>query len=413
MPKISVIVPVYNVEKYLSECLDSIINQTFPDFEIICVNDCSTDKSGNILEDYSRKDNRIKIFYHQFNQGLGAARNTGLKNAHGKYVQFLDSDDYFELTLLEEMYNHAEKYGADMTVCSINRIGKEGNIINYKNPNSPIDLDKTPLETPFCWKDYKKDIFSMFNVAVWNKLYLKEMLVNNNLTFPDLTSCEDVAFGYISRICAKKICVFNKKLVNYRQEREGSLIQSKVNHALNIIKAAENTKDFLTKKGIYEKLKESFINAVKKHLERNIKRCDDEQYQIFEQTLKSLMPEEWNLFWSVLRKNNAMLEYIKKSTRNKKIMLWGASLFIKEVLEKETERNPNILGIIDRNTECTGKTLGNYNIYPPDMIHKLKPDGIILTVLHNNKSIYESLKQEFKEKYHGTELLPNIFEEQL
>ena len=106
MPKISVIVPVYNVEKYLSECLDSIINQTFPDFEIICVNDCSTDKSGNILEDYSRKDNRIKIFYHQFNQGLGAARNTGLKNAHGKYVQFLDSDDYFELTLLVYLENY-------------------------------------------------------------------------------------------------------------------------------------------------------------------------------------------------------------------------------------------------------------------------------------------------------------------
>ena len=411
MPKISVIVPVYNVEKYLQECLGSILNQTFHDFEVICVDDGSTDESLAILQEYNKKDDRFVII-RQRHSGAGAARNNRIKLAKGKYIQFLDADDYFEPTLLEEMYNHAEKYGADMTACSINRIGKEGNIISYKNPNSPINFDKTPLETPFCWEDYKKDIFSMFNVAIWNKLYLKEMLVNNNLTFPDLTSCEDVAFGYISRICAKKICVFNKKLVNYRQDREGCLTKKQENHALNVIKAAKIVEDFLKKQGIYEELKESYTEAIKRHLGWTIGSCNDEQYQIFEQTLKSLMPTEWNLFWSVLRKNNAMLEYIKKSTRNKKIMLWGASHFIKEVLEKETEKNPNILGIIDRNADCTGKTLGNYNIYPPDMIHKLKPDGIILTVLHNNKSIYESLKQEFKEKYHGTELLPNIFEEQ-
>ena len=413
MPKISVIVPVYNVENFLQECLDSIINQTFQDFEIICINDCSTDRSGDILEEYSRKDNRIKIFNHLFNQGLGAARNTGLKNAQGKYVQFLDSDDYFELTLLEEMYNHAEKYDADMIVCSINRIDKEGNIIKYKNPNSPIDLDKTPLETPFCWKDYKKDIFNMFTVAAWNKLYLKEMLVNNNLTFPNLTSCEDISHSFISRIYANKIVVFNKRLINYRQGRDGSLMHTTQNHALNIIYSAKQIKDFLKSKNIYTDLKESYIKAITTHLSWQINKCNDEQYKDFEKTLKTIMPNDWYVFWSILRKHDAMIEYIKKSTQNKKIMLWGASLFIKEVLEKETEKNPNILGIIDRNTALAGTTFCNYTIYPQEMINELKPDGVILTVLSNNKSIYESLKEEFKEKYPNVELLPNIFEEQV
>ena len=94
-------------------------------------------------------------------------------------------------------------------------------------------------------------------------------------------------------------------------------------------------------------------------------------------------------------------------------MLWGGSLFIKQVLEKEKEKNPNIIGIIDRNEASAGKAFCNYTIYPPHSINELKPDGVILTVLSNNESIYESLKEEFKEKYPNTELLPNIFEEEL
>ena len=98
--KISVIIPVYNVEKYLRECLESILNQTFQDFEIICVDDGSTDRSLDILQEYKRKDDRFVIL-QQRHAGAGAARNHGLKLAEGKYIQFLDSDDYFEPTLLE------------------------------------------------------------------------------------------------------------------------------------------------------------------------------------------------------------------------------------------------------------------------------------------------------------------------
>ena len=101
-PKISIIIPVYNVEKYLRECLDSCINQTLADIEIICVDDCSPDNSIKILEEYQAKDYRIKIFRHEKNKNLGAARNTGIQNAIGEYVWFVDSDDYIDIVKRRE-----------------------------------------------------------------------------------------------------------------------------------------------------------------------------------------------------------------------------------------------------------------------------------------------------------------------
>ena len=150
---ISIIIPVYNVEKYLRECLDSLLNQTFQDFEIICVDDGSTDKSLEILQEYKRKDDRFVIL-QQRHSGAGSARNNGIRLAEGKYIQFLDADDYFEPTLLEEMYNHAEKFDADLTVCSSRKVDDEGNITESGNPNSPINIDLTPMEKLFCWQDF-------------------------------------------------------------------------------------------------------------------------------------------------------------------------------------------------------------------------------------------------------------------
>lgn len=107
----SVIVPVYNVEKYLSECLESIINQTYKKFECICVNDCSKDDCAKILSEYEKKDSRIRVINHSKNKGLGGGRNTGVENAHGKYVIFIDSDDYIDTSMLEQLNNEAIKYG--------------------------------------------------------------------------------------------------------------------------------------------------------------------------------------------------------------------------------------------------------------------------------------------------------------
>lgn len=406
---ISIIIPIYNVEKYLRECLDSILNQTFQNFEIICVDDGSTDKSLEILEEYKNRDERF-ILLKQEHEGAGSARNKGIEFARGKYIQFLDSDDYFEPDMLEELYNHAEKYDADMVVCSSRKVDDQKNIVESGNPISPINTNITPREKPFCWKDFKEDIFCLFNVPAWNKLYLKELIVSNNLAFQNLTSCNDVAFGHISKICAKRIVVFNKELVNYRCGRRGSITQFRAKCTENIIYAALEIRKFLKERGIYEELKKSYIKAIKMHISWEITHCNDEQYQKFIKDLKTLMPEDWRLFQSALRKDYITPEYLNKIAGNKRVMLWGASMFIKQVLEQEKEKNPKILGIIDKNDALQGKRFCNYTIYSPQALVDLKPDALILTVLTNNASIYESLKKELKVNYPDIELLPNIFE---
>ena len=410
--KISIIIPVYNVEKYLRECLDSILNQTFQEFEIICTDDGSTDKSLEILEEYKRKDDRFVIL-QQRHFGAGAARNNGIKLAKGKYIMFLDADDYFEPTLLEEMYERADKYDADLTVCSSKKVDDDGNVTETGSPNFPINIDKVPLERIFNREEFKDNIFSLFSPVIWNKLIKKSFLKENNLEFPPLTIYEDIAFVHSLMICANRIVAFNKELVNYRFNRPHSLASMRSKHTIDAVKSCMYLGDFLKTRGFLPEYENAYKEVFINHIRAEISYCNDDEYKKFLQEFKALLPNDWQKYQSALKKDYITPTYLKKFIGNKKVMLWGGSLFIGQVLEKETEKNPNILGIIDRNAASAGKPFCNYTIYPPEAINELKPDGVILTVLSNNEFVYESLKEEFKEKYPNVELLPNIFEEEL
>ena len=409
--QISIIIPVYNVEKYLRECLNSILNQTFQDFEIICVDDGSTDKSLEILQEYKKKDDRFVIL-QQRHSGAGSARNNGIRLAEGKYIQFLDADDYFEPDLLEEMYNHAERFDADLTVCSSRKVDDEGNITETGSPNFPINIDKVPREQVFNRQDFKDEIFCLLIPVVWNKLIKKSFLEENHFEFPPLKIYEDIAFMHSLVISARRIAAFNKELVNYRFNRPGSLVSTRSHHTIDAVKSCMYLGEFLKLRGFLPEYENAYKKVFINHIRAEISYCNDDEYKRFLKEFKSLMPEDWMKYQSALRKDYITPEYLKHFIGDKRVMLWGGSLFIRQVLEKEQEKNPNILGIIDRNTASAGKSFCNYTIYPPEAINELKPDGVILTVLSNNESIYESLKEEFKEKYPHVELLPNIFEEE-
>lgn len=411
-PKISVIIPVYNVEKYLCECINSIINQTFKDFEIIFVDDGSTDKTLQILKNYKDNDTRIFIL-QQHHSGAAEARNNGIKLARGKYIQFLDSDDYFEPTMLEELYHNAEKYNADLTVCSAKKINEKGTVTENGNPLWPLYLDKVPLNRVFAPEEFPDDIFNLFCVVPWNKLIKKDLITNHGLRFQNLSSSNDVAFGHLIKICAERIYVINAKLINYRYDRIGSISEHRKDSMINIVKAALYVKEFLQNHGLYEKYQNSYVQAFIKHITSAISACNDQQYHDFLRQLKQLMPNDWILFRTALRKEFITSDYIAKYIGNKKVMLWGASLFIKHILEQEKEANPNILGVIDRNKASWGKKCGHYKIFSPDEIYSINPDGILLTVFSNNKEIHKSLQNEIAEKYPNVELLPNIFEEEI
>lgn len=407
--KISIIIPIYNVDKYLKQCLDSILAQTFQNFEIICIDDGSVDNSFEILKEYKQKDNRFTIL-QQPHKGASEARNQGIKLAKGKYILFLDSDDYFENTLLDDMYKRAEKFEADLTVCSSRKVDDDGNIIETKSPNFPINVSKVPMEKTFSKKDFKDDIFSLFVPILWNKLIKKSLIEKNNLKFLPFVIFQDVTFVHSLVISADRIVAFNKELVNYRINQSERLTKKRSKNTIEVVKSCIALKEFLNIKGFLPEYEKAFNKCLINHIRAEISYCNDEEYQNFLKEFKKLLPNDWQKYQSAFKKDYITPQYLTKIIGNKKVMLWGASLFIKQVLEKEKTKNPNILGIIDGNKALWGKTFCNYTIYPPEALNELKPNGVILAVLSNNELIYDSLQNEFNKKYPNIELLENIFE---
>ena len=163
MPNISVIMPVYNQEKYLNECLDSVLRQTFQDIEIICVDDGSSDSSPSILKQYAKKDSRVRVLFQE-NQGAGSARNHGFSVANGKYVIFLDSDDIFEEKLLEKLFTKIEKTNSDVVVCRSDRFNQK----TKKFVACPWTIRKTllPKDDPFSSQAVQKDFFMMYRQEI-------------------------------------------------------------------------------------------------------------------------------------------------------------------------------------------------------------------------------------------------------
>src|SRR5699024_8084583 len=168
MPKVSIIVPVYNVEKYLKQALESAVNQTLNDIEIICIDDCSTDNSLNILKEYQLKDNRIKIIEQKENKGQGVARNLGLNIAEGEYIMFLDPDDWLELNACEIAYNQISKNKNDIVFFgTTNHIEKQNKKFNNDIRLQPFlnYFNKTNV------KLYEIDVPFIKTFEIWYKIY--------------------------------------------------------------------------------------------------------------------------------------------------------------------------------------------------------------------------------------------------
>ena len=204
MEKISVLVPVYNAEKYIEKCIKSIINQTYKNIEIILVDDGSTDSSGKICDEYGKKDDRI-IVVHQENKGLSGARNTGLDIAKGKYIMFLDSDDTFEKDACENLYNEIEKTNADIAIGAHRVLYDSGKIIEKATHENSVLEPKIVLERIL----YDDGI----DLSAWGKLY--KISLFEDIRFPKGRLFEDSATTYMLVDKAKKIAVHSESKYNY------------------------------------------------------------------------------------------------------------------------------------------------------------------------------------------------------
>jgi glycosyltransferase involved in cell wall biosynthesis len=194
-PKVSVIIPVYNVEKYLHRCIDSVLNQSLQDFEIILVNDGSTDSSPEICDEYAQKDERISVI-HKKNARVAAARNDGIKAAKGEFISLIDSDDWIEPTMLEEMYSTATQFNCDFVMCDFTKKGK-GIEYTVSQPISEGFYNRERIE-----KELFKCLIMFENIEFpptisnWTCLFNREFLINKELYYDeDIHYCEDSIFG--------------------------------------------------------------------------------------------------------------------------------------------------------------------------------------------------------------------------
>ena len=206
---ISIIVPVYKVEQYLEKCLNSLVNQTYKNIEIIVVNDGSPDNSQKIIDEYQKKYPKLIKSYIKENGGLSDARNFGIKKSHGDYIAFVDSDDYVDTTMYEKLYNKAISHDFDLVVCNLNYVYPN----QSKSCNCNIDCD-------IFTKEEIKNIMTIIYPAAWNKLYKKELL--NEITFKKGIWYEDVEFLYRLFPRIKSIGVVDENLYQYVQ-REGAI----------------------------------------------------------------------------------------------------------------------------------------------------------------------------------------------
>jgi len=255
-PKVSVIVPVYNTAPYLRQCLDSIVNQTLKDIEIILVDDCSTDESLTILKEYEAADRRIKVL-SQENKGAGAARNTGLHIAKGKYLLFLDSDDYFESAMLEKLYECSESLNTDITVCLYKNIDDTNGYVSRPQYN---DIVYNTIGI-FSYKDIyeNKDCqFDFFIGWTWDKLFRKEFIADIGIEFQEISHSNDGAFVFTAMYAARRITIIKESLVIHRINRKGSIETTHEKNPYSFSKMFTGTKEGLMKIGVYEEVKDIF-----------------------------------------------------------------------------------------------------------------------------------------------------------
>lgn len=257
--QISVIIPVYNAEKYLEECLECIQHSTFKDIEIICVDDGSTDGSPDILRQHQQEDSRIKIF-RQENAGAGAARNLGIEKSSGKYLFFMDADDRCSYSLLEKAYFLAEKEEADIVVFGFLRFD---GVTGERKDFDGLSKNRLPFGyNSFSYRDVPKSICSIVNPTPWNKLIRRDLIIENDLKYMCLTTTNDITFSAMCVMAADKVVYLPEVLYFYRIGDSECITNKKRKNLRNIVLAVLGVDEQAKRFPYYKEIKNSIRDFV-------------------------------------------------------------------------------------------------------------------------------------------------------
>lgn len=254
-PRISIVMPVYNVEKYLQDSLECIRTQSYKNFECICVDDGSSDSSPEILRAFSRMDKRFR-YVPQPNHGAGHARNTGLNLAKGEYVIFLDGDDLFAKELLQKAYECIVHNNADIVAFDFTTFDVYGNVVDRKGIHDEWLEERKAV---FNYRDCPSSIMSIINPTPWNKMYRKSFLDRIGTKFEEISSSNDITFAAVTVAKAESIAYLHEKLLSYRIGHDGTITQTKTKKLNNSITAIESALEQVKRLDYYDEIKESAI----------------------------------------------------------------------------------------------------------------------------------------------------------
>ena len=309
MPKFSIIIPVYNVEKYLVECLESIVNQSFKDFEVICVNDGSTDNSLEILQKYAENDERFKVL-NQENQGQGIARNNALNIANGEYILFVDPDDFIELNMLEVLNERLDVQNVDVAFFDYQIFGEntKTKIVRFMDEmKNTLNLNIND-NFIFNWQELVKDNFRYTAMMVWNKVYSNKFLKENHIQFAPNKHAEDHIFSISATLLANKISYIKKTLYYYRKRSDSSVNKVSENNFC-IFENIAIVADFLKQNNLYKKYEHDFRNYIVNLCVYHCNKIPTALLSTYiEKTRQLLSDKEFSTFKKKIKGNFSLLE---------------------------------------------------------------------------------------------------------
>lgn len=431
MTTVSIIMPVYNPGEFLHIAIEGILNQTYKDLELICINDASTDSSQDMLLQYTKQDSRVRLHVNRYNCGAAYSRNIGITLARGKYIFFVDADDVFDETLIENLVTTAIQENSDMVYVAYD-IFKGSHVGNVDNRHRYFFFSKV-LSLQIKSKDHRKAFLRDMQMAPYSRLYKKEFIENNRLRFQELRSSNDVYFGTISALLSDKIAHTEEyvHLIHVREHDSVSRISNNRNPFDNF-KAYKYIKDQMHKREIWDGYKiviqERFLmNSVYEITvcDRTLSRSyyyflkeqgfeEMETWDILEceeadsackNIARSFGKEEFESGWyykidyfmSLLQDNSERVKklFSQLQISKKRYAIWGAGIQGKMLADFCEKYDYDCIGVIDNDSRKQGNLLCKYQIYSPeDILDRI--DAVIITNQNYFNEIYDQICQNYK-----------------
>lgn len=409
--KISIVIPIYNSEEFIKESLGSLLNQTYHNFEIICINDASTDQTLKYIKNMQKVDHRIIIIENVTRMGAAYCRNKGLEISSGKYVIFLDSDDYFENCLLEKTVSLAEDYSLDICLFDYKVVLDDGTLFNKSNL-----IEEKYSKTVFDYYEIThKDIIGMAT-APWNKLYKKSFIEKERLFFQSIPSSNDVMFSVFSLLTAKRIKAVKEKPLVIAKGHKGKDRITNNRNAINEFLAVRRMFSESKVRNFNEKQKELiFVKSVSLLLQQFSLPEGTGVYYTFlqDEGIRILYEAGGDFFAVIARKYNYPLERFAKEkfetkwylymnlllmtkenpiwidwNNEKKVVVWGAGIYGKQLIWAAELQKKRINRVIDSDITKNGMDCFGYSIELVSNEALLGADILIIAI----KNITEDMK---------------------